>query len=170
MGNYDAFRMIKSCTLLLLLLSSSAGAQTAPDNISPRDYEIQIIEAERNGDISVFEKLLADNCVTIGPDGKRHGKAEVLKILRSIQKQSITATDFIVLPAGRDAAIVNYVVTVATPDGSTRQHTASSVWLRTKGGWQMVFHQGTEIPKVSSIQRGAASTNRWTPAAIACFS
>jgi len=108
---------------------------------------MRIIEAERNGDIQVFKELLADNCITIGPDGKRHHKAEVLEILRTIHKQNVTATDFVVLPAGRDAAIVNYVVNTLVLDGSTRQHTASSVWVRHGRGWQMVFHQGTEIPR-----------------------
>ena len=148
MKNTVALRMVKRCTLFLLVLLSSAGyTQTAPSSRSPRDYEMRIIDAERNGDMPVFEELLADNCVTIGPDGKRHSKAEVLEILRSLQKQNVAATDFTVLPAGRDAAIVNYVVNGVAPNGLTRQHIASSVWVRRGRGWRMVFHQGTELPR-----------------------
>jgi len=59
--------------------------------------------------------------------------------------QNVSAFDPVVLPVGRDGAIVNYVVRSSSPDGP-HEHTATSVWTRTHGGWRMVFHQGTAIP------------------------
>jgi len=127
--------------------SSPALTKDASPNLTPLDNEKRIVEAERTADLNVFNELLAETCITIGPDGHRHSKSDTLNILRSIPAQQVTASDFVVLPAGRDAAIVNYVVTSVMPNGSIHKHTASSVWVRQRKGWFLIFHQGTSIPE-----------------------
>jgi hypothetical protein len=133
--------------ILAFVLSSPALTQNASPNLTPLDNEKRIVEAERTADLNIFNELLSDTCITIGPDGHRHPKSEILQILRSIPPQQVTASDFVVLPAGRDAAIVNYVVTSVMPNGSIQKHTASSVWVRQRKGWFLLFHQGTNIPQ-----------------------
>lgn len=138
--------MFSTLSLAILLITQPVPA-SEKQQASPRDYENQILDAERSGDVKVFDKLLAESCITIGPDGKRRSKAELIEIIRTIPKQNVTASDFLEVPAGRDVVLVNYVVTSLLPDGKSRQHTATSVWVRRRGRWIMQFHQGTEIPQ-----------------------
>jgi hypothetical protein len=111
----------------------------------PEQNEKRIIEAERSSDRAVFQKLLADDSITIGPDGRRRTKVETIAIIHSIPAQNVTASDFVVLPAGRDASIVNYTVDAVLPSGVKRRHTATSIWVRRQNAWRMLFHQGTEV-------------------------
>ena len=139
--------MLSLLFMLALVLSPSAMTKNASPSLNPLDNEKRIVEAERTADLRTFDELLAESCITIGPDGHRHPKSEILQILRSLPPQQVTASDFVVLPAGRDAAIVNYIVTSVMPNGSIHKHTASSVWVRQRKGWFLVFHQGTDTPQ-----------------------
>jgi hypothetical protein len=112
----------------------------------PRANEMRILEAERKADLAVFRELLAEPFIEIGPDGARYDQAAVLRIIASHAPQVVGASDFVVIPAGSDAAVVNYVVESTLPDGSHRRHAASSVWARQGSGWILVFHQGTVMP------------------------
>src|SRR5438477_12221030 len=60
---------------------------------TPAENEHRIVAAEQTGDIKVFEELLASSCISIGTDGKRHSKSEMLAILRTVGHQDVTATD-----------------------------------------------------------------------------
>ena len=131
-------------TVLLATVLTCAAASTKP--VEPTECEQEIIAAERTANIHVFERLLANDLVAIGPDGKRHTRTEMLQILKTTPAQQVSASDFLEVPAGRDAVIVNYVVTQPAATG-TRRHTATSVWVRRSGQWNMVFHQGTAIPQ-----------------------
>jgi hypothetical protein len=113
----------------------------------PEAYERKILQAERTADVKVLDQLLAPDCVTIGPDGLRHSKAEILKIVSSIPPQNVTENGLISIPLDDSNTVVNYQVRAAMADGSVREHTATSVWTRTAKGWQMKFHQGTTIPR-----------------------
>jgi hypothetical protein len=128
--------------VILALLAIAFRIQDA----GPQASEMRILEAERKADLAVFRELLAEQFIEIGPDGARYDKAAVLRIIASHPPQVVTASDFAVIPAGRDAAVVNYVVESTLPDGSHRRHTASSVWARQGSGWILVFHQGTVMP------------------------
>src|SRR5262245_13154120 len=132
-----------ACVLVVIALTCNRGAATGP---TPKENEERIIAAERTADLKVFEELLAEQAITVGPDGRRHNKSEMLDILRSIPPQNVTASDFVIVGAGRDATIVNYVVKTTLRDGSDREHTSTSVWVRQNSSWRMVFHQGTQIP------------------------
>ena len=133
------------CSLLLVAGVQVTAQESSPAQTEPRKNEQRILDAERSRDLPVFQELLADGCITIGPDGRRHTKAELLEIIRRIPKQNVTASDFVVIPAGRDAVLINYRVSVILPDGTTRQHTATSIWVHRGGSWRMQFHQGTHI-------------------------
>lgn len=112
----------------------------------PQANEMRILAAERKADLAVFRELLAEQFIEIGPDGARYDKRAVLQIIAANPPQVVTASDFVVIQAGRDAAVVNYIVESTMPDGSHRRHTASSVWARQGSGWMLVFHQGTMMP------------------------
>ena len=133
------------CTLLLVAAVQVIAQESSSAQTEPRQNEQRILDAERSRDLSVFQELLADGCITIGPDGRRHTKAELLEIIRRIPRQNVTASDFVVIPAGRDAVVINYLVSAVLPDGTTRQHSATSIWVHGGGSWRMQFHQGTQI-------------------------
>jgi hypothetical protein len=131
-------------TIALMVGTYSASAQAAC--ASAKSCEEQILEAERTKNMVVFRELLSDKLVAIGPDGRRHSRQEMLDLLQAIPPQPVTATDFVQLPAGDNAVIVNYLVSQPT-DAGTRRHVATSVWVSSGKTWTMIFHQGTAIPE-----------------------
>jgi hypothetical protein len=127
--------------MLFLTLPGRAREQHSP---TAMQCEQRILAAERSRDIHVFEELLSERLVAIGPDGKRYTKDSMLRILKSIPAQQVTASDFLEIPIDHNAVVVNYVVTQKLPAG-TRQHTATSIWLLKGQNCSMIFHQGTVI-------------------------
>ena len=142
-------RTIISVVILSLAMLASAQPRPATTN-EPLDNEKRMIQAERNGDLKVFEDLMAAEAVTVGPDGERRNKTELIAIMRTLPPQNVTASEFVVMNAGANVEIVSYMVDSLLPDGGRRRHTASSVWVRRDGNWKMLFHQGTlAIPRDS---------------------
>ncbi|WP_352503012.1 MULTISPECIES: DUF4440 domain-containing protein [unclassified Mesorhizobium] len=60
--------------------------------------------------------------------------------------------DFAVKPIAADAVLVLYR-SIRRSDGGTpeRRTLRSSIWKLFDGRWQMLFHQGTIVPYVSSV-------------------
>ena len=135
-------------TILALLLMAFRVQEAGP-----QANEMRILQAERTADLTVFRALLDEHFIEIGPDGARYDKAAVLRIIASMPPQVVTTSGFIVIPAGHDAAVVNYVVESTLSDGSHRRHTASSVWARRGADWTLVFHQGTAITTADGTLR-----------------
>ena len=122
-----------------------AESKAAPED--PLSNEKRIIQAERTSNAQVFQELLTEDAIAVGPDGGRRNKGELVAIIRSLPPQKVTASDFVVMKAGRDVEIVAYTVDAVLPDGVISRRTATSVWVRHEGGWRMLFHQGTETAR-----------------------
>ena len=89
-------------------------------------------------------ELLADDFVEFGSSGRIYTKKDIVDLLQAESPVVQTTSAFSVFSLAPDVALLTYKI---------RRHSEpimdtlrSSVWRRTKGQWQMVFHQGTVIP------------------------
>jgi len=74
--------------------------------------ETKAIEAWKNKDTKFWDTFLADNFVSIGPDGKRMSKADVVKMMANdkCENKSYSFSDQHVTPVGADAAVITMKV------------------------------------------------------------
>ncbi|MCL5287259.1 MAG: nuclear transport factor 2 family protein [Acidobacteria bacterium] len=112
--------------------------------------EKQAWEEEKNQNADFFRKVMTDQFVAAEPDGKRYTKAEVLPLIPTVRMTSFELTDFQVIRAGRDAAVLTYRATVRAPAEGKETSTsvlATTVWVRRGTVWKMTFHQKTLAPE-----------------------
>lgn len=89
--------------------------------------------------------LLADDCVEIGASGQRYNKHDILAALTQRADGDVSLSGFKVRSLGPNVALTTYCACQrmeTAPEYSLR----SSIWVKTEGRWQLLFHQGTQTP------------------------
>jgi len=128
--------------------AKSAGGSAAQQAVEKVDDEI--FDAARKGDAAVFEKILADNYIRIGGDGRMSTKAETVDLYKSgrLKWDTIDLKNRKVRMFG-NTAIVTREDNVKGHMGSneisgTYRHTI--VYVKMKNGqWQDVTFQATKV-------------------------
>ncbi len=111
--------------------------------------EKQAWEEEKKQNADYFRETMTDQFVAAEPDGKRYTKADVLPLIPTVKMSSFELTDFQLIRAGRDAAVVTYRAAVhEASEGkeTTTNVLATTVWVRRGKEWKMTFHQKTLAP------------------------
>ena len=89
-------------------------------------------------------KMTADDFWEIGASGKIYGRDFVIENLleryKTPEPDDWSCTDFSIRQLAENLYQLNYVL--QQPDRRTRRTT---LWRKTYGAWQIVFHQGTII-------------------------
>jgi len=86
-------------------------------------------------------ELLADEFVEFGSSGRVYTKDDLVAALQAESPVTQTTSEFKVATLAPDVALLTYRIRRhSQPPVDTLR---SSVWLRSKGQWQMVFHQAT---------------------------
>jgi len=112
--------------------------------------EKSLAEAEKRHDWPAVERLLTDDFVEIAADGKRYSKPEVAAYFPDVQLHDYTMEDVRVQRVADGAVLVTSTVKVDASFRGTRipSHSyVSTLWVRRKGQWKIVFHQVTPIPE-----------------------
>ncbi len=109
----------------------------------------QLNQAALKGDVATYDKLVADDYISIGILGGAATKAELLEDFKSgkVKFETIEVTDTKVRVYG-DAALVNATVNVKGHFGAadiSGQWRSVRVWVKRKGQWQSVSFQATRI-------------------------
>ena len=142
------------CTALIQLSArpSSVKAAATPNTsaaISEDDLiarEKQVWDALKRKDYDAFAAFLADDQMEVNSSGV-YDRAGTIKGVKEIDLSSATLSDFKVLKLDNDAAVVTYLVKGATPLFTAEGELHSTVWVKRKGKWLAVFHQGTAAAK-----------------------
>jgi hypothetical protein len=106
------------------------------------ELENRLLSQTTRGDAEEISRLIADDFTEFGASGGVWSKADLVEQLPSQPFTQRTISEFAVKPLSGNTALVTY-----------RCHTAasnslrSSIWHKQEDQWQMVFHQGTCIPK-----------------------
>jgi hypothetical protein len=90
--------------------------------------------------------LLAEEFREFGSSGRIWSKAAILDLLATETPQPAPRVeDFAIQLVSPEAILATYrAVPEQSPD-APQASLRSSLWIRSKQGWQMLFHQGTKI-------------------------
>jgi hypothetical protein len=94
--------------------------------------------------------LLADDFMEFGSSGHAYDKQRILFLLRRQVPARLLIEEFRVLEVSTSAALVTYrACSESTRMTASHYSLRSSLWVQRGGdAWQMVFHQGTNVPEL----------------------
>jgi ketosteroid isomerase-like protein len=142
--------IIRICLLSLALSAAYSvwAQQPKTDSDAAVSQTLQAMErawlnAEQNHDAAAFEKLVADDWIALGPDGKSQTKAERSAEIKASHATSATMGDMKVRVFG-DTAVVTGTDDEVTMEGgkkSTVHYAWTDVFVKRKGKWLAVASQ-----------------------------
>lgn len=93
--------------------------------------------------------LLANDFIEFGSSGHAYDKQRVLFLLRKQAPARLLIEEFRMIPLSDSAALVTYRAgSDSTRTTAARYSLRSSLWVLRQGAWQMLFHQGTNVPEL----------------------
>ena len=148
-------KRVASSAILVLLITVSAFAQTAPDAAELTKLLNDFLAGASRNDAAVHERFWADDLIYTRSAGRRVNKAEILRDVRNAPapkpqdpKTVYTAEDIRIQQYG-DTAIIAFRLVASTETGGTA-HVAnllnSGTFVKRNGKWQVVNWQSTRMP------------------------
>jgi len=112
-----------------------------------RTLETELHSDKTRRDRRRLETLLHADFVEFGRSGRRYTRTDILEEFGlGNMLPAIRSSNFELIVFGEGAALLTYVSAHVDAGGNSyRQSLRSSIWVRTKVGWQMRFHQGTPL-------------------------
>jgi hypothetical protein len=93
--------------------------------------------------------LLANDFMEFGSSGHAYDRQRILFLLRRQIPARLVIEEFRVFEVSASAALVTYrACPESTHMSAYRYSLRSSLWMLRGDAWQMVFHQGTNVPEL----------------------
>jgi ketosteroid isomerase-like protein len=147
---------LTSSAILLLLLTVTTLAQTAPDAAELTKLLNDFLAGASRNDAAVHDRFWADDLIYTRSIGRRVNKAEVMHDVRSTPapkpgdpKTVYTAEDIQIQQYG-NTAVVAFRLVATTEAGGTKQIANllnSGTFVKRDGKWQVVNWQSTRMPR-----------------------
>lgn len=149
-------RRIAAAVLATLLLAGAAHAGSAPDAKKLTALLKEFLAGAAVNDTAAHGRFWAEDLVYTGSSGRRVGKADIMKDVRSAPPPrpgdpaiSYGAEDVRVQQFG-GTAVVTFRLVATTVHGDTTDvanFLNSGTFLKRDGRWQVVSWQATRVPK-----------------------
>lgn len=145
-----------SSLMLLLLLAPGVYAQAAPDADVLTGLVKEFLAGASRNDAAVHERFWADDLIYTGSSGRRVGKADIMRDVRSApapkagDPTTLYAAEDVRIQQYGDTAVVAFRLVATTDRGGKTEVTSflnSGTFLRRKGKWQVVSWQATRLPR-----------------------
>jgi ketosteroid isomerase-like protein len=143
------------CSALLVFgLFITAQAQTAPAAAELTKLLNEFLAGASQNDAAMHDRFWAEDLIYTGSSGRRRGKAEIMKDVRSAPapkpgdpKTVYTAEDIRIQQYGNTAIVAFRLVATTEKDGKTEvaNYLNSGTFLKRKGKWQVVNWQATKM-------------------------
>jgi ketosteroid isomerase-like protein len=139
--------------LLVIGFAIAAQAQAAPAAAELTKLLNEFLAGASNNDAAMHDRFWADDLIYTGSGGRRRGKAEIMKDVRSAPapkpgdpKTIYTAEDVRIQQYGNTAVVAFRLVATTEKDGKTEvaKYLNSGTFLKRKGKWQVVSWQATK--------------------------
>jgi hypothetical protein len=108
-----------------------------------RHLEELLLQPDVRASAERLSALLADEFVEFGSSGRAFNKKQIIQALRSETPSKRSLSRFASTMLSENIALVTYRVTRGSRAGKPVRTLRSSIWRRSHGRWQMIFHQGT---------------------------
>ena len=139
--------------VVLTLTALTLHAQTAPDAKELAKLLDDFLAGASRNDVAMHDRFWAEDVIYTGSAGRRRGKAEIMKDVRSAPapkpgdaKTVYTAEDVRIQQYGHTAIVAFRLVGTTEKDGKTEvtKYLNSGTFLKRKGKWQVVNWQATK--------------------------
>ena len=107
-----------------------------------QQLERALLDPACRSDRTSLQRLIAEDFVEVGANGRTFGKDEVLARLPAETDVSFMAENMRVRLLSDSVGLITYEVT-RTSGGTSATSRRCSIWRRNDGEWQMIHHQGT---------------------------
>ena len=137
---------------VLLLAMSLALAQSSDDHASERVYirqaESDWAESVVTNDVSVLERILADDLVGVDIDGSHYSKEDAIKDFRKHSSDFVSNhLNGVEIRFYGDAAVAQGSESWKKRDGTTGKFVWTDTWIRRGGKWQIVAAEDLVPPE-----------------------
>lgn len=104
------------------------------------EWELRLLDPAVRADEALLMATIAPTFFEVGQSGRRWSRAEIVAALIADPGGPTNASDMTGRLVGEGLVLLEYVT--KEPDHSVRR---TSLWSRSSGSWQILFHQGTRI-------------------------
>jgi ketosteroid isomerase-like protein len=141
--------------LLVLLLAGSAPGSPAPDAAALTSLLNEFLAGASRNDAAVHDRFWADDLIYTGSAGRRVGKAEIMKDVRSApppapgEPQTVYTAEDVRIQQYGNAALVAFRLVATTARAESTQvarYLNSGMFVKRGGRWQVVGWQATKMP------------------------
>ncbi|MEO8434441.1 MAG: nuclear transport factor 2 family protein [Pyrinomonadaceae bacterium] len=149
-------KRLLSSAMLGLILSLAVHAQPAPDTATLTTLLQEFLAGASRNDAAVHDRFWADDVIYTGSGGRRRGKAEIMRDVRSAPAPkpgdpttTYTAEDIRIQQYGQSAIVAFRLVgTTQRAGGKTEitNHLNSGTFIKRNSKWQVVNWQATRVP------------------------
>ena len=148
--------------VILLLLASTALAQTAPDAAELTKLLNDFLAGASRNDPAVHDRFWADDLIYTRSAGRRVNKAEIMHDVRNAPaaetddpKTVYTAEDIRIQQYGDTAVVAFRLVATTDADGVKQVQNLlnSGTFVKRDGKWQVVNWQSTRMPRTEEENR-----------------
>ena len=146
-------KKLSCCALIIISAVLNLHAQTAPDAAELTKLLSDFLAGASRNDVAMHDRFWADDVIYTGSAGRRRGKADIMKDVRSAPapkpgdaKTTYTAEDVRIQQYGNTAIVAFRLVGTTEKDGKTEvaKYLNSGTFLKRKGKWQVVSWQATK--------------------------
>ncbi|MEK6300723.1 MAG: nuclear transport factor 2 family protein [Acidobacteriota bacterium] len=147
---------ILSPAIIVLMLAVGLHAQTAPDAGELTRLLKEFLDGASRNDAVVHDRFWAEDLIYTGSSGRRRGKADVMRDVRSAlapkpgdPTTTYTAEDLHIQQYGDTAIVAFRLVGTTKSDGKTEvaSYLNTGTFLKRKGKWQVVSWQATRMAR-----------------------
>ena len=146
-------KKILCCAAIVIFAGINLQAQTAPAAAELTKLLNDFLAGAGTNDAAMHDRFWAEDLIYTGSSGRRRGKAEIMKDVRSAPapkpgdpKTTYTAEDVRIQQYGNTAIVAFRLVATTEKDGKTEvtNYLNSGTFLKRKGKWQVVSWQATK--------------------------
>jgi ketosteroid isomerase-like protein len=150
------------CCVLILSAVLNLHAQTAPNAAELTKLLNDFLAGASTNDVAMHDRFWADDVIYTGSAGRRRGKAEIMKDVRSAPapkpgdaKTTYTAEDVRIQQYGNTAIVAFRLVGTTEKDGKIEvaKYLNTGTFLKRKGKWQVVSWQATKAAPEADSKR-----------------
>jgi DNA-binding MarR family transcriptional regulator len=114
-----------------------------------RQLEESLWRGQTRFDRDYMERTLAPDFFEFGRSGRIYTREDIIGMRPGAAPLRYSLSEFKVTAIDRDVALVTYVSEVRAKE--TVRGNRSSLWRKTRQGWQLSFHQGTAVLRGGTI-------------------
>jgi hypothetical protein len=104
------------------------------------EWELRLLDPAVRANEALLTATISPDFFEIGQSGRRWNRAEIVAALIADPGGSTHASEITGRALAEGLVLVEYVTT--EPEHSVRR---TSLWARSSGDWQILFHQGTRV-------------------------